>query len=82
MEIKRKEGVSRYEIKRKKKNPKSFNGASQKGGEAVASGKSWLLVHGEKGIICSLFTHNTNCSDAVSFQVFLHSSAGVDIGLD
>ena len=52
------------------------------GAEAVASGKLWLSIHGEKGIICSLFTPNTNCSDAVSFQVFLHSSTGVDIGLD
>ena len=68
--------------KEKKKKPESLNGAKQKGAEAVASGKSWLSIHGEKGIICSLFTPNTNCSDAVSFQVFLHSSTGVDIGLD
>lgn len=60
---------------------KSLEGTRRKGKEAVASGKSWLSSPGEAGIICSLFTPNTNCRDAVSFQVFLHSSTGVDIGL-
>lgn len=73
-------GKERSEIK--KKRIQNLNGGSQKGAAAAARGKSWLSVHGEKGFICSLFTPNTNCGDAVSFQVFLHSSTGVDIGLD
>lgn len=47
------------------------------GQRCVVAFTSW----GERYHLLSLCS-NTNCSDAVSFQVFLHGSAGVGIGLD
>lgn len=79
-EAKGQEGGSSCDTEREIKT-RSPKGARRKGEEVVASGKSWLSFHGEAGIICSPFTPNTNCSDAVSFQVFLRSSTGVDTGL-